>query len=115
MQGLMQPGAADYGVVLITAASEAEAREIASTLVQEQLAACATLFPVQSVYAWKGEICSEPEWQLLVKTDLARFDAIASRVCELHSYELPEILALPIAAGLPPYLTWIGKTLRPLE
>ncbi|WP_346293152.1 divalent-cation tolerance protein CutA, partial [Sphaerothrix gracilis] len=81
------------GVVLVTASSETEASAIASALVQERLAACVSLVPIQSVYRWQGEVQQETEWQLMIKSDLAQFTALAERVQQLHSYEVPEIIA----------------------
>lgn len=98
-----------YGIVLVTAGSQEEAKAIAHTLVENHLAACVTLFPIQSVYTWNGEIQSDTEWQLLIKTDLAKFSALETQIKELHSYEIPEIVALPIVAGSMPYLNWIGE------
>jgi periplasmic divalent cation tolerance protein len=97
------------GVVLVTASSEAEAQAIARTLVENRLAACVTLLPVRSVYTWKGEIQSDEEWQLLIKTDLAKFPSLEAQIQELHSYEVPEIIALPIVAGSTSYLNWMSE------
>ncbi len=82
----------NFGVVLVTAASEAEAEHIAKSLVEHKLAACVSLSPIRSIYTWQGEIHSESEWQLLIKTDLAKFEALKTKVQELHSYEVPEII-----------------------
>jgi len=101
---------ARYGIVLVTTGSEAEARALAGAVVRERLAACATVLPVRSVYLWQGDVCDDPEWQLLLKTDLERFADLSARIRELHSYELPEIIAIALAAGLPEYLQWIGTT-----
>lgn len=98
-----------YGIVLVTAGSQEEAKAIARTLVETHLAACVTLFPIHSVYTWNGEIQSDAEWQLLIKTDLAKFSALETQIKELHSYEVPEIVALPIVAGSTSYLNWIGE------
>jgi periplasmic divalent cation tolerance protein len=101
-----------YGVVLVTAASKAEAEAIATSLVQSQLAACVSLFPIHSVYTWQGELHQEQEWQLLIKTNLAQFQALATKIRELHSYEVPEIIALPLIAGSQPYLQWISEQVK---
>ncbi len=101
----------NFGVVLVTAASETEAENIAKCLVEHKLAACVSLSPIRSIYTWQGEIHSEPEWQLLIKTDLAKFAALKTKVQELHSYEVPEIIAIPIIAGSDAYLNWIGQSL----
>lgn len=101
----------NFGVVLVTAASETEAEQIAKSLVENKLAACVSLSPIRSIYTWQGEIHSESEWQLLIKTDLAKFEALKTKVQELHSYEVPEIIALEIIAGSEAYLNWIGQSL----
>lgn len=98
-----------YGVALVTTSTEQEAEAIASALVVSGLAACVNIFPVRSIYIWQGQVNNEQEWQLFIKTDLQKFDQLAVKVKELHSYELPEIIALPIVAGSPEYLGWIGK------
>jgi len=98
-----------YGVVLVTAESQEQARAIASALVKEHYAACVSVMPVQSVYTWENEVHNDPEWQLMIKTDLNQFSQLETRICELHSYDVPEIIALPIQAGLSSYLNWIGE------
>jgi periplasmic divalent cation tolerance protein len=102
------------GVVLVTAGSEAEADRLACHLVEQRLAACVSIAPIKSVYRWQGEVEIEPEWQLTIKTDLRRFDAIAQAITQLHSYAVPEIIALPIVAGLPDYLTWLQVQVQEL-
>lgn len=97
-----------YGVVLVTTSSQAEAEAIASALVVTELAACVNIIPVQSIYRWDGKIQNDQEWQLIIKTNLSQFKALEAKVIELHSYELPEIIALPITTGSPSYLSWIG-------
>lgn len=99
-------------IVLITAGSEAEAQQLAQRLVGDRLAACVTVWPVTSVYRWQGTVETAGEWQLVVKTDLAQFDRLCQTVRAIHSYDLPEIIALPIAAGLPDYLAWMRDQLR---
>ena len=97
-----------YGVVLVTAATELEARAIAQTLVQENLAACVNFYPVQSIYTWQGKTLQDPEWQLVIKTDLQRFTELEAKIQSIHSYDVPEIIALPIQAGSSAYLDWIA-------
>jgi periplasmic divalent cation tolerance protein len=104
-----------YGVVLVTATSQAEAEAIAEALITEKLAACVSFTPIHSVYTWQGQIHKDQEWQLLIKTDLAQFAALAAKVQEVHSYEVPEIIALPIVAGAPPYLQWLAAQVRVAE
>ncbi len=103
--------AVNFGLVLVTAASEAEEENIAKSLVEHKLAACVSLLPIRSIYTWQGEIHAESEWQLVIKTDLAKFESLKTKVQELHSYEVPEIIAIPIIAGSEAYLDWIGQSL----
>jgi periplasmic divalent cation tolerance protein len=102
-----------YGVVLVTASSQKEAEAIATALVETKLAACVSILPIHSIYTWKGEIHKDQEWQLLIKTDLGIFSVLEAKIREeLHSYEVPEIIALPIIAGSHPYLEWISEQLK---
>lgn len=98
-----------YGVVLVSASSQHEAEAIANSLVKLGLAACVSFVPIHSIYKWQGEIHQEQEWQLLIKTDLSRFTTLEAKIRELHSYKVPEIIALPIVAGSQPYLNWIAQ------
>lgn len=102
-----EPVSETPGVVLVTAGSEAEADRLARHLVDARLAACVSLFPMRSVYRWQGDVQSEPEWQLIIKTDLRQFEAITQAITQHHSYEVPEVIALPIVNGLPNYLNWL--------
>ncbi|MEO1350088.1 MAG: divalent-cation tolerance protein CutA [Cyanobacteria bacterium J06635_15] len=99
----------NYGIVLVTAGTEAEANAIAQVLVTEKLAACVALMPIQSIYTWQGKINHDAEWQLVIKTNLDRFSALEVRIKTLHSYDVPEIIALPIVQGSAPYLAWITE------
>jgi periplasmic divalent cation tolerance protein len=101
----------NFVVVLVTADSEVEAEAIAKSLVENQLAACVSLSPIRSIYTWQGEIHSAAEWQLVIKTDLAKFEDLKTKVREMHSYEVPEILAIPIVAGSEAYLDWLGQSI----
>ena len=103
---------AGYGVVLVTAPSQQEAEAIATSLVKSQLAACVSLVPIYSIYTWQGELHQEQEWQLLIKTDLGQLPTLETKIRELHSYEVPEIIALPIVAGSQPYLQWIAAQVK---
>ncbi len=100
----------DALIVLITATSAEEAQTIARTLIEEKLAACVSRFPVQSTYTWEGNIEEDEEWQLIIKTQRRQFDRLQGRVQDLHSYEVPEIIALPIETGSAAYLNWISST-----
>jgi periplasmic divalent cation tolerance protein len=102
----------DYIVVMVTA-PEREAPSLARTLVEERLVACVNLVPgLRSVYWWKGKIEDEPEVLCIMKTRSALFEALRTRVRKLHSYEVPEIIALPVLAGNEPYLEWIAENTR---
>jgi periplasmic divalent cation tolerance protein len=101
----------NYGIVLVTAAAQTEAESIAEALIAAKLAACVSLMPIRSIYTWKGEVCREEEWQLVIKTDLNQFAALEAKIREIHSYETPEIIALPLVAGSQPYLAWITAQL----
>src|SRR5437868_2654585 len=98
----------DVLFVYITTGSRDEALSIGRTLVEEGLAACANVLgEMTSIYRWQGEVEQGAEAVLIAKTRSERFDALAARVVELHSYELPCIVALPVAIGHVPYLDWI--------
>ena len=95
-------------VVLVTVGSEQEAETIATALLEERLAACVNVTsPVRSLYRWEGRIADDQEWQLIIKTQARLFDALAMRVRALHSYDVPEIVALPVLAGTTDYVDWI--------
>jgi len=101
----------DKIVVLVTCGSAKEARRIARALVEKRLAACGNILeaPVRSIYRWKGKVETAREYLLLIKTSRRRFAALQKTVKRLHSYDVPEIIALPIAKGLPEYLKWISE------
>ena len=97
-----------YITILITASSEEEAGRIGKTLVEEKLVACANIIPkIRSIFSWKGEICDEDEVLMILKSKESLFRQIEDRVKTLHSYEVPEIIALPIHSGSEDYLRWI--------
>jgi periplasmic divalent cation tolerance protein len=102
----------DKIVVLVTCGSAKEARKIARAVVEKRLAACANILtsPVQSVYRWKGRVESAKEFLLIIKTTKPRFPKLKAEVERLHTYEVPEIIALPIASGATDYLTWISDS-----
>jgi periplasmic divalent cation tolerance protein len=100
-------------IVLTTAANPEEAQRLGRTLVEERLAACASLIPgVESIYRWKGEVESATETMLLIKTGPDQLAALEARLHELHSYETPEFLVLRVEAGSHPYLDWLQGNLR---
>jgi periplasmic divalent cation tolerance protein len=100
-------------LILTTAGSEAEASRIASALVDRRLAACVNVIPrIQSTYRWKGEVRTEAEWLLVVKTGRDRFDAVRAAIVELHSYDVPEVVMLEVKDVDPAYLAWIDESVR---
>ncbi len=102
----------DKRIVLTTAGSEEEARKIAQHLVEHQLAACVNIVPhIESVYRWQGKVESSREWLLLIKTSAGHFPAVRDAIRELHSYELPECVAIDIKDGSPEYLQWLENSL----
>jgi periplasmic divalent cation tolerance protein len=105
----------DKIVVLVTCGSAKEARKIARAVVEQRMAACANIVtsPVQSVYRWKGRVESAEEFLLVIKTTQGRFAELKAAVKRLHSYDVPEIIALPIAAGGTNYLNWISESVKP--
>lgn len=105
----MPEATSQYGVIFVTAPTRQEADTIAQSLLSAQLAACVTLLPVHSIYAWQGTIHNDPEWQLLIKSRLDRFAELEAKIRQLHSYDVPEIIAIPIVAGSEPYLQWISQ------
>ena len=103
----------DKLVVLVTCASAAEARRIARAVVQARLAACVNILPgmVTSIYRWKGKVESSKERLLLIKTSRKCLVKLRAEVERLHSYDIPEFIALPISVGSPAYLAWIEENL----
>lgn len=99
-------------IVLTTAAQPEEAARMGRTLVEERLAACATLIPAaQSIYRWQGQIETAQETLLLLKTEADRLAALEARLKEIHSYETPEILVLAVESGGHSYLEWLHACL----
>jgi periplasmic divalent cation tolerance protein len=100
-------------IVLTTAATPEEATRLARTLVEERLAACATIIPsVHSIYHWQGQIESATETLLLLKTSPDRIEALEARLHQLHSYQTPEFLVLPVDTASQPYFEWLQASLR---
>ena len=98
----------DAVVILCNCAGREQALEIGNRLIEERLAGCVNvLAPVESVYRWKGKLETEQEVPLIVKTTQQLFPAVRDRITELHSYDTPEIIALPVVAGSDKYLSWL--------
>lgn len=100
--------AGDAAVILVACPDEPTATSIARALVEEGLAACVNVSgEVRSIYRWRGSVEEARERLLVVKARADRLDALAARIVALHPYEVPELLALPVARGLGPYLEWL--------
>ena len=98
-------------IVFITASSTEEAERIAHALVEERLAACVNIVPgVTSVYRWEGQVQRDAEVLLIAKTVEANLARLVQRVKDLHSYDVPEVVALPITGGSPEYLAWLADS-----
>jgi periplasmic divalent cation tolerance protein len=110
-----QFGMTDKIIVLVTCGSMREAKRLAGALVEARLAACVNIStaPVESVYRWKGRVERAREFLLLVKSTRKRFAALRREIERLHSYDVPEIIGLPIANGSAGYLRWLGESVQP--
>ena len=103
----------DVLVVLVTVPSREKGEEIAGQLVEAQVAACVNVVgPIRSVYRWQGEVCTDDEHLLVIKTTRQRYPELEDKVRALHSYDVPEVLALPVHAGSEAYLDWVVDEVR---
>ncbi len=99
-------------IVLVTCSLE-QADSLASALVEEKLAACVNILPkITSVYRWNDALCKEAETLLLIKSNLSLWDHLEARILALHTYEIPEIVCLPIEKGHKPYMLWLNSQLE---
>ena len=102
-----------YLQILTTAATPEEAARIARALVEERLAACVqVLGPITSTYRWKGAIETSQEWQCWIKTRRVLYEQVEQAIRRLHSYEVPEVLAIPVVAGSRDYLAWLDGEVK---
>jgi periplasmic divalent cation tolerance protein len=102
----------EFILVYVTVSSSEEGKRIAKALVEERLAACVNEVPgIHSTYRWQGQIEESGEELLIIKTSRKLFKTLEQRVCELHSYAVPEVIAMPIVAGSKPYLQWLDEQL----
>ena len=103
-------------VVLVTVPDAGTGTELARALVEDRLAACGNVMPgLTSVYRWQGEVQQDPESLVILKTTMASLDALKERVLELHPYDVPEFLALPVIFGHLPYLQWVDGQVKKHE
>ena len=97
-------------LIYVTTSSKEEAEQIAETVVSEKLAACANVFDgITSIFEWEGKLCRETEAVLILKTTEKQIEKLSERIKQLHSYDCPCIVALPIEGGNPDFLNWITK------
>lgn len=103
-------------IVMVTCGNSAEAEAIANELLAERLVACVNIAGrIRSLFHWQGAVARESESLLLMKTRRDRFEQLSKRVKELHSYEVPEIIAMPVIVGNPDYLDWIEGSTAPQQ
>src|SRR5215467_14297078 len=103
----------DKRIVFTTAGSQEEAQKMAQHLVEHKLAACVNIVPrIESIYRWQGKVESSSEWLLLIKTTSGNVPAVEDAIRELHSYDLPECVAIAIDGGSSEYLDWIGEAVE---
>ncbi len=103
----------DRFVVLVTVPSQAVGKDLARMLLGEKLVACVNIVPsIVSLYTWEGELCSDDEALLVIKTTEAALQELVSAINEDHPYDVPEIIALPITAGSKEYLNWIDEVVK---
>lgn len=96
-------------VIVLCTASPAQAPRIAEGLIAERLVACINILPVRSVYRWKGRTCDEEEQLMIMKTREENTEAVMAAVRKMHSYDVPEIIVLPVLRGHAPYLDWVVR------
>jgi len=113
MSSYKRPSMGEYIQVFTTVASKAEGERIAHELLTRHLAACVQLVgPLTSAYWWHGEIARSEEWLCIAKTEQRLFDSVAETIKSVHSYSVPEIIAIPIVAGSESYLRWLREQLQ---
>jgi len=110
----MEPRPDDLVIVLSTLPADDRAAPLARALVEERLCACVNLIPgLTSVFRWQGALDQADETLAVIKTTRDRLDALTARLTALHPYDLPEVIAVPLAGGHPPYLAWVAAETRP--
>jgi len=103
--------------IVLTNVPSGKGKTIAQLLIQERLAACVNLYPIRSFYRWEGQVCDDAEETLLIKVGVKRLDALRSRLLEVHPYDLPEIVAIPVdsEASLEAYIRWVQAETPPTQ
>lgn len=111
---MTQDGSGQATVILVTCPA-AEAEQLASALVEERLVACVNIVPaIKSIYRWENKVCKDDETLLVIKSSTHLWNVLESRIRELHSYDVPEIICIPVELGSKPYLDWLNCQLRDL-
>ena len=101
--------------VILSTVPKAQSKEIARTLIDRHLVACVNMTPVRSWYSWKGEFCDDEEHLLIIKTQKVLAGEVIRAIRELHPYEVPEIIELPVTSGHLPYLAWVHQETREIR
>ena len=102
-----------YVIVFVTVPTGDDGRAIAQALVREKLAACVNILPgIRSIYTWEGEVCEDEEVLLIIKTRADLFKTLSNFVQEIHPYDVPEVIAVPLAVGAEAYLNWIDQVIQ---
>lgn len=99
-------------LMLTTLPSREAAQALAREVVQRRLAACAQIQAIESIYRWQGEVCEDAEWRLMLKTTQAHQSALAALVADLHPYELPALLTVPVQWSEPAFAAWIAESVQ---
>ena len=99
----------EYLLVTTSCPDKESAKGLARLIVEAKLAACVQLFPIESVYSWKGELCDESEVLLLIKSKTVLYEKLESLIWRNHKYEVPEIIQIPLTGGLHAYMKWIDS------
>jgi len=107
------PDSTSRARIILTTTSRDEGPAIARDLVEKRLAACVNITEIRSIYRWEGSMCDDPEVLLIIKTTTDRVSDAISAIRSAHSYELPEIIVVPVIDGNPPYLTWLDGETHP--
>jgi periplasmic divalent cation tolerance protein len=103
----------EYVMAITTTSQKEDAEQIAKYLLKKRLAACIQIVgPITSSYWWNEEICTDEEWICLIKTSQKNYETLEKAIKEIHPYETPEVIALPILAGSQDYLAWLGNQLK---
>jgi len=102
----------NYCILLVTCSNESDARQLASELVKNKMAACVQIHPVTSIYTWEDQIHTDPEFRMIIKTTSSSYKEVETFILKRHNYEVPQIIQVPIANGLTSYLNWIDENTK---